>query len=805
MPASRRALPFVACLAWAATAVVAGDPAPSRTCPQDFASVVLSKGGVDLCARIIRETSRGTYEAEGDVTLRAQDVRLQAARLAVADERRVTAEGDVLVAWRGNRISGARMTYDLEAGVGDVEDAVGQVVSDESELFFSAKQAKKVGADRVNLKSATVTTCTQPVPHWSFSVSSAKVRLDHYARMWNVRLRAKKVPVFYLPFLVWPVKSDRSAGLLFPTFGSTRDRGSVVSESVFIPLGRSADLMLAGEYYTKGGWGGGLRFRARPNLRGEIQASGSYIYDTLAEERYPGGEITANRWRYTYKQTQDFQNGFRLVADVNEVSDAQYFSDFERELQLVSSPAVLTRVEMSRSGAWTSINVRELRRKQFFGSDPSDTLVQETLPEIEWTGRSHRIGRSPLYFAFSSSLASIRQRSAALSADYYRGDFFPTLSIPWSPRPWIDIIPSVGARATYWTQSLSPDDATVVESDGISRRLLGGSVEFVGPKIFRIFERPDSGFSPRYKHTFETRVAYQYQQAYDRSGEIIRFDEIDSSIGSVNQMTYGFRTRLFAQRPRSAPSAATVAAAAVLLPGETAPVTAGTSGEETGAPPTPAPAAEVREPVEIASFEVRQSRSFNRLLVCRDLNGTDDVPCDAGQSRSSPIEATGRFSPSQQTGFDLRAQYDTVAQKVAGVSLSGNIVVNAPETGVPAPGSIREELARLRLSIVHKAALTPNELDSTQVIFGSHFQLWNTKLRFGFDGTWNPTAPVGESNLPVQAWRLEYWTQCCGFVFTYLSRDYSLTLRKEFHFTVNLRGIGNLLNPQWSTQESYGP
>ena len=86
----------------------------------------------------------------------------------------------------------------------------------------------KIGDDDVRLKAATVTTCTQPVPYWSFSVSSATIRMENYARMWNVRVRASRVPFFYLPYLIWPIKQDRASGLLLPELQISQDRKSVV-------------------------------------------------------------------------------------------------------------------------------------------------------------------------------------------------------------------------------------------------------------------------------------------------------------------------------------------------------------------------------------------------------------------------------------------------------------------------------------------------------------------------------------------------------------------------------------------------
>jgi len=47
---------------------------------------------------------------------------------------------------------------------------------------------------------------------------------------------------------------------------------------------------------------------------------------------------------------------------------------------------------------------------------------------------------------------------------------------------------------------------------------------------------------------------------------------------------------------------------------------------------------------------------------------------------------------------------------------------------------------------------------------------------------------------PTQRWRLEYYLQCCGFLAEYYGADFVTTQRRDFRFTIDLRGIGKLLD-----------
>src|SRR5260221_7219669 len=179
--------------------------------------------GVKLSAQHIgADEKTGAIVASGAVTIEAAFGRIQADRITFREGHLIEAEGNVLLVWGNNRISGTRMAYDMgtkddpnpqkRIGRGVIENAVGQV---DPEFFFDARQVDTIGDDRVVLHHATVTTCTQPVPYWSFKVSKAKIKLEGYAHLFNLRPRVGKVPFFYLPYLLWPVKSEVHPVLLF--------------------------------------------------------------------------------------------------------------------------------------------------------------------------------------------------------------------------------------------------------------------------------------------------------------------------------------------------------------------------------------------------------------------------------------------------------------------------------------------------------------------------------------------------------------------------------------------------------------
>ena len=784
-PRQRRfALGMCLLLALAAPSVLGQTPPPPNRTPDsrepslDPSSVLPAECDIEF--RELKWAGDDEAELFGPVTILCGDERLQADYMRVSGRNKLVGEGNVLLVWQGSRIFGSRMEYDLETGTGFIEDAIGSAMD---EYLFWAAKAEKRGPKTVYVEKATVTTCTQPTPYWSFAVSSATITIDNYARMWNVRLKTGGVPIVYLPYLIWPVKQERAAGLLFPEFGSTRVQGDTVTQELFIPLGRSADVTLLGRYYTRAGFGAGLRANVLPTQKGQAVFDGFFIRD-----RTRGLE---ERFRATFRQTQEFRNGFKLFADMNFVSDFDYFTDFERDLTLVTSPTILAKIEMARNGRWASLNVRELRREQFLGRDANGnelTLVQQTLPEIEWRGRSRRLGRSPFYLSFETSLTRIQldgtQAGDPIDTKYFRGDLFPTITAPWSPTSWLDIEPLVTYRLTHYTRSqrLVTENGTTrreVRSDDITRDLWEVGLRVIGPKFSKIYDRGNREGKTQFKHVIEPQISYGAQDAFDRDDDLLVYDELDRIVTAGETVSYSIVQRLFSRKPRKKPEKAPSRDLVLQNPRQPANGPRQEVNPFTTFLPEETPEEEQdeeapAEPVEIASFQLSQSRSLDEeRTVDFDLDGTIDR-----RTPFSNVAISGRYSPSNNLNLDVRGTYDTLFEKFSSASLSGGF---------------RKKLARMTFSAVHRNGLRATDDDNTQFVTTTGFTLLGGRLALELDATFRLDPPEGQKAFPTRSWRVRYATQCCTIYVEQFQRDFTdFSDRRDLFLKVDFTGIGRI-------------
>src|SRR5262249_13883106 len=154
--------------------------------------------------------------------------------------------------------------------------------------------------------------------------------------------------------------------------------------ALYLVLGRSQDATLFFDLYGRSGTGYGFEYRYVPTPRGQGIFTGYWLNDTVQDNTQPSDGQTHDRYRFKLVHTQDFDNGFRLLADVNKVSDLNYFLDFERDIRQTTSPTVFSRIDMVRNWSNYALNVRADRQEQFLTS--TTQLVLQRLPEIEVRG-----------------------------------------------------------------------------------------------------------------------------------------------------------------------------------------------------------------------------------------------------------------------------------------------------------------------------------------------------------------------------------------------------------------------------------
>jgi lipopolysaccharide assembly outer membrane protein LptD (OstA) len=221
--------------------------------------------------------------------------------------------GTPVLSEAGEVYQGKRMKYNFKTGQGSLSAADTEL---EGAFYYGAK-IKKVTKDTYFIQDGTYTTCDAKEPHYYFSSPKMKmIQGEELAAEW-IWLNFGGVPApIPLPFIIVPLQSGRRSGLIPPVFGSDARYGTYISRfGYFWAISDYMDINATMDYYTRGSFGLGSRFRYANRYNYNGFAEGSYRDFTQGEPTDPGYSKQVD-WRVKVFHAQSFTPTLRLDANL---------------------------------------------------------------------------------------------------------------------------------------------------------------------------------------------------------------------------------------------------------------------------------------------------------------------------------------------------------------------------------------------------------------------------------------------------------------------------------------------------------
>lgn len=557
----------------------------------------------------------------GNVRVEYQDIKMRSDKLTINHRTKdVVAEGNVIIDQGPTRVTATQAIYNLDTKTGTFFNATATM---EPSMYFSGDRIEKVDADTYRMSNGIFTSCDLDRPAWSFHVGSAEVTVDDYAYLRNLSFRARNVPVFYTPRLIWPTKRERSRGLLIPRLRVTNKFGARLENGYFVPIGDSADATIYADGSSNGYFGAGAEVRYVPTENVKIGDFRGHIVNNVEKKQI--------EWKYQYQHAQEnLPGGFRGVVDVQDFSNLDFFRQYDHDPELHTLSNIYSSAYLTKNRPTYSLNILSDRRDIIFANDRQRF---EQLPSVQFRMYPQQILGTPVYFSMESSSSRLRTGAISgdvrtISADYFRTDLFPTVSLQLRTPQWLSVKPQISLRETYY--SASRDELGQVDDDDpITRFYAQGQVETIGPSFSRVFNRSMGGFS-KFKHVIEPRVRYVYTTNVENQDEIVRFDLVDTPALPIVQhsVEYSLTQRLI--------------------------------GKESG------PNGSARE---VLSFSLRQSVALSDPFPRAGVA----LP-NAKEHKYTPLTASLRFNPYQSITVDANATYGNISHQLDQVSFSTNLV-----------------------------------------------------------------------------------------------------------------------------------
>jgi LPS-assembly protein len=392
----------------------------------------------------------------------------------------------------------------------------------------------------------------------------------------HARLHIKEVPVFYLPYIDFPIDNRRQSGFLYPSFGSTTNSGFDVRVPYYVNLAPNYDLTITPRLLTDRGIQTQGRYRYLSDLQeGEIRASilpsdNKYTAfkqdkrlhhdrDGIASDdaRVRALDTGANRYALAWEHSTQFNDHWAANIDYHRVGDDNYFIDLGNGIHANGTERLKQEAELTYADShWTSeLQVEEYQTLHpYLG--PTRGEVYRKQPQWLVNGNFYDVKElvdlSLIAEATNFNHKPDPNNHQPFSAGY-RFHVQPGVSRTWS-NPWGYIKPRMQWAFTAYELTLADQDKALNKAARPTRSLPNADID---SGLF--FERNTPFGLQAYRQTLEPRLYYHWTPyidqnellnfdsgviafSYDQMFRSNRFSGIDR-IGDANQLTAAMTTR----------------------------------------------------------------------------------------------------------------------------------------------------------------------------------------------------------------------------------------------------------------------
>ncbi|MBU1627155.1 LPS assembly protein LptD, partial [bacterium] len=353
----------------------------------------------------------GVWVLEGDVEIIFGDVHLYAEKVTLNKSTGyILAEGNVLIEAEKDMISGSKFDGNYKTGFGTFYDVKGYI---DPLYYFEGKKAERFKKDKYRLYDGYFTSCEGKTPPWHFKLSRATIHVDNYVYIINPILFVRKVPFFYFPFWAYPIKPERTTGLLVPKWGYNSRDGFYIRPGFFWAIRDNMDLKLGADWSSKSGWGYNALYRYvfSKTCGGTVRFDYKKDYLISSEqENISGGNTSlftpngigndySERWYGNWLHLQTYPYDIKNIININYVSDRKYFEDMERDIdsqrQEVSS-------DISYTKNWESYSINTFAKytEDLGNSETNNFQAIQMTPVIKFDSLSKSIFGLPLRYQY---------------------------------------------------------------------------------------------------------------------------------------------------------------------------------------------------------------------------------------------------------------------------------------------------------------------------------------------------------------------------------------------------------------------
>ncbi len=425
----------------------------------------------------------------------------------------------------GLRLLGREIELDLNNRRGHLQRVDYRLVG--SNARGSADYAEVLDENRSEYRNLRFSTCPPDSNAWVLQADEMSLdREEGRGVARDARLLAGGVPIFYTPYMSFPLDDRRKSGFLIPSAGISDRLGASLDIPYYFNIAPEMDATLTPGYMSDRGFRLGGEFRYLT-----AHESGEFQGEIVPDDKGADDDIDSLRGGASFRQHGLFADRWMTDVNLGWVSDDRYLEDFGNELLITSTRNIERRADLRYFGG----NWNLLGRLQGFQTVDRSIAPQNRpysrLPQLlynlyqplGWQQSLLQLEAEYVYFEHSRK---VRGSRAALR---------PSVALPFR-RSYGHLIPKLTLNhASYWL-----DNQTAGLDEQPSVTLPTASLD-----AGLVFEKRLSWLGEAATQTLEPRLFYLYTPYEDQS-QLPLFDtaELDFSFASL------FRENRFSGRDR---------------------------------------------------------------------------------------------------------------------------------------------------------------------------------------------------------------------------------------------------------------
>jgi lipopolysaccharide assembly outer membrane protein LptD (OstA) len=529
--------------------------------------------GITIKAADKQEFEGDTYVASGNVDIAWEDYRIYADRLEFNRKTgELVARGRVTMTSNETVITGERFHFNVKKRTGQLYETFGQLSP--TTRYTSAGMSQE-GTGTLKFKKLDFTPCAQCVPRWKITCARGKIKKEKYIEMKHLVFKVKKIPVFYLPYLRYPINKDgRATGILMPRAGKSTTAGEYLLSGFYWAIRPNVDVTLNVDYYSKAGAGFAqeLRYLTR-NMKGNIQfyhfnykdgfspgAAGLVGSGEPVDEENPAEEAAPRKRDYFFKMThqQDipfFDTKTRLTVNIDRQSDPNFLKLLGSSIDTVVNGAYRSAVGLSSSFSNFKLAVSAARNDTF--DVVNNRLVNRNYsPTLTLNMNQQKLGPLPGYFSLEAVYTNVDRRYTYYSPDAEgapdiaanRLILKPSYTVNLIKEPWMQASLSLKSSHNFYDRSRDPEVTKYQQmiEEPLSYGYQTADFTLKGPVFSRVFESQRA----KLKHLIEPKIMFRYAVNVDKEiiDRLLVLDNGDRPRNAYSYVGFSLGTRLLYKR-----------------------------------------------------------------------------------------------------------------------------------------------------------------------------------------------------------------------------------------------------------------